>query len=500
MAARLLPSSAVPSANSSNDRLASEGRHNAPDRHERRPHEVSPHFSRRSFLRTSAFALAGATLYACTGGGRKTPVAAPTATASVLATHTHWPIKRVIYLMLENRSYDNLFGRFPGANGTTVGVKLGQEVPLLDCPQWLPGDLPHDRAAHLNDVNGGAFDGFGAGQFGDPWAYTAFRGARVPNYWQLAREYVLCDNFFSSVAGPSFPNHFFSVAGTSGGALDNPENIETRVEEGRRFKSWGCDAVGENVYVFVKDGKGNLTKHDTCFDFKTVPEQLEEVRVPWAYYSAGPYQTGYFWNALNGISGVFHTDLWRPETIRPVDRLPQDIRAGRLPAVTWVTPRFEFSDHPPQITCFAHDWLTEVVNALIESDAWRHTALFITWDEWGGFYDHVPPPVVDDIGLGFRVPTLVVSPFAKKGYVDDAVGEFSSPLKFIEDNWGLPYLTPRIEDTHNFEHVFDFDRAPRTGAQPLPKIDSCYGSPSEFPGDSYPGWPSGTVPDEGAFV
>jgi hypothetical protein len=168
MAARLLPSSAVPSANSSNDRLASEGRHNAPDRHERRPHEVSPHFSRRSFLRTSAFALAGATLYACTGGGRKTPVAAPTATASVLATDTHWPIKRVIYLMLENRSYDNLFGRFPGANGTTVGVKLGQEVPLLDCPQWLPGDLPHDRAAHLNDVNGGAFDGFGAGQFGDP--------------------------------------------------------------------------------------------------------------------------------------------------------------------------------------------------------------------------------------------------------------------------------------------------------------------------------------------
>ena len=165
----------------------------------------------------------------------------------------------------------------------------------------------------------------------------------------------------------------------------------------------------------------------------------------WAFYAAEPGQSGYFWNALNGIEGVFHTDLWRPERIRSVDRLPQDIRAGRLPAVTWVTPRFELSDHPPESTCFAHNWLTDVVNAVMESDDWEHTAIFLTWDEWGGFYDHVPPPTVDDIGFGFRVPMLVISPYARKGYVDDAEGEFSSPLRFISDNWGLPYLTERIE-------------------------------------------------------
>jgi len=465
-------------------------------------HDRSPGltFSRRGFLTASGLSLAGATLFACTGGGRKTPVAAPSVTASVVATETRWPIKRVVYLMLENRSFDNMYGRFPGANGSSVGVKFGEEVPLAACPHWLPGDIPHDRAAHLNNVNDGAYDGFAIGQFGDPWAYTTFDGEMVPNYWQWAREYVLCDNVFASVGGPSYPNHFFFVAGQSGGVLDNPENIEVRIEDGKRFKSWGCDAVGENVYVLVKDDRGNLTKHDTCFNFRSVPEQLEEIGVSWGYYSAGKYQSGYFWNALNGISGVYHTDLWRPERIRPVDKLVEDIEGDRLPSVTWVTPRFELSDHPPQSTCFAHDWLTDVVNALMRSDGWEHTALFITWDEWGGFYDHVPPPEVDDIGLGFRVPMLVISPYAKKGYVDDAEGEFSSPLKFIEDNWGLPYLTRRIERTHNFEHVFDFERNPRRDAEPLPKFGSCFGTPWDYPGDDYPGWPPETEPDPSHFV
>jgi phospholipase C len=464
-------------------------------------HDRVSSFSRRRFLRSSGLALAGATLYACTGAGRKVPVVTPSATPSVVAQDTRWPIKRVVYLMLENRSFDNLFGRFPGANGATTGVKFGQEVPLLPCPAWLPGDLPHDRAAHLNAVNLGANDGFGIGQFGDPWAYTAFERQAIPSYWSLAEDYVLCDNFFASVGGPSYPNHFFFVAGQSGGVLDNPENIETRVEGSRRFKSWGCDAVGENVFVFTRDPQGNLTKHDTCFDFPTVPEQLEGIGVPWAYYAASEFQSGYFWNALNGISNVIHDpDLWQDEKIRPVDRLVQDIEADRLPAVTWVTPRFELSDHPPESTCFAQNWITDVVNGLMRSPAWEHTAVFITWDEWGGFHDHVPPTEVDDLGLGFRVPMLVVSPYARRGYIDDAEGEFSSPLKFIEDNWGLPYLTERIERTHNFEHVFAFERNPRTDARPLRRIRDCYGTPWEYPGDDYPGWPAGTEPDETHFV
>jgi phospholipase C len=472
-----------------------------PPGHERPAHRHPPFLSRRRFLTTSGLAIAGATLYACTGGGRRNPVVTPTATRSITATDTRWPIKRVVYVMPENRSFDNIFGHFPGANGATTGVKFGQEVPLTPSPHWLPGDLPHDRAAFLNMVNGGAYDGFGIGQFGDPWAYTSHEEDMVPTYWQLAREYVVCDNFFSSVGGPSYPNHFFFVAGQSGGALDNPENIEVRRDENGQFKSWGCDAVGENVFVLVKDEHGNLTKHDTCFDFPTVPQQLEEIGVSWAYYSASPYQPGYFWNALNAIAGVFHTDLWREgDTIRWVDDIVDDIKAERLPAVTWVTPRFELSGHPPESTCFAQNWLAGVVNAVMESDAWEHTALFISWDMWGGLYDHVPPREVDAIGRGFRVPTLVVSPYAKRGYIDDAEADHCAPLKFIEDNWGLPYLTERIETSHNFEHVFDFDRGPRTDVSPAPETGSCYGSPWEYPGDSYPGWPEGTEPDETHFV
>jgi phospholipase C len=395
--------------------------------------------------------------------------------------------------MPENRSFDNLFGMYPGVNGATTGVKFGQEVPLTPSPHWLPGDLPHDRAAFLNMVNGGAYDGFGIGQFGDPWAYTTFEEGTVPVYWQLARDYVLCDNFFCSVGGPSYPNHFFFVAGQSGGVLDNPENIEVRNDENGTFKSWGCDAVGEDVYVLVKDEQGNLTKHDTCFGFRTVPEQLEEIGVSWAFYSASPYQSGYFWNALNAIAGVFHTDLRKRSAPGPHGRHPRG-RPPRSPG------HLAGSGHPPESTCFSQTWLAEIVNAVMESDAWEHTAIFISWDMWGGLYDHVPPPEVDHIGRGFRVPTLVVSPYARNGYVDDADADHCAPLKFIEDNWGLPYLTARIEDGHNFEHVFDFDRNPRTDARPAPEIGSCYGSPWEYPGDEYPGWPEGTEPDETHFV
>jgi phospholipase C len=418
--------------------------------------------SRRGFLRNSALALAGATLYACTGGGRKpAPVASPS--ASVARRDTRWPIKRVVYLMVENRSFDNLYGKFPGAKGTTVGVMHGRETPLAPCPHVVPIDVPHNLAAYIEDVNGGTFDGFGPGVGGETWAYTQFAEPAIPNYYRWGREFVLCDNFFASAMGPSYPNHFYFVAGQSGGVIDTPMNIEfIQDPDGGVFKSWGCDAVGDGVFVFVKDERGNLTKHDTCFEFRTVPEQLEEAGISWAYYAAEKGQQGYVWNALSALGNVFHTDLWRPgDTIRGVDRLVEDIEADRLPAVTWVTPRYELSDHPPESTLAAHDWLTSVLNALMRSPAWKHTALFLTWDEWGGFYDHVVPPAIDHFGLGFRVPMLVISPYARRGYIDDAEGEFSTPLRFIADNWDLPYLTPRIERAHTYEHVFDFARKPR---------------------------------------
>jgi phospholipase C len=404
----------------------------------------------------------------------------------------------VIYVMLENRSFNNLFGRFPGVTGSTTGVKSGAEVPLRACPEYLPGDLPHDLAAHMNALNGGEQDGFDLGAWGDPWAYTIFDlRTQLPNYWQWASEYAISDNFFASAAGPSYPNHFYWIAGQSGGAIDNPENIESRPgENGEIYKSWGCDAIGEDVFVFVKDDRGNLTKHGTCFRFRTVGEQLSEAGVDWAYYAADWGQPGYFWNAYNGIRDVFHDQgYWRAH-VRPVDRIVQDVEADRLPPVTWVTPRFQLSDHPPYSSSHCHNWVSDIVDAVMRSDSWDQTAVFLTWDEWGGFYDPIAPPSVDDLGLGLRVPFLTISPYvASRGLIDDEVGEFSTPLRFIEDNWDLPYLTKRIAGTHNLEHVFDFGRRPRPPVPSADRAKTFLRSPFRTP-QEFPGWPPGTEPSD----
>lgn len=466
-----------------------------PDRvhpHDEERSDVHPlPVSRRRFLTRSATAVAGGVLFSCTGGK---PI--PRVTDRVPVVDTATPIKRVMYVMLENRSFNNLFGLFPGVKGTDVGVSYGKEVPLRTCPDWLPGDLPHDRAAYLNSLNGGKLDGFGTGIYGPVWAYTQMKEAQIPNYWMWAREYAISDHFFASAAGPSYPNHFFFVGGTSGGVIDNPENIETRVVGTKKYKSWGCDAIGEDVFVFVKDDQGNLSKHDTCFTFPTVGQQLTRKGVDWTFYSAAPGQTGYFWNSYNGISEIFHSDQWHEHT-RPVDNLVKDIEANDLPAVTWVTPRFELSDHPPVSSSFTHNWISDVVNAVMKSDMWQHTAIFLTWDEWGGFYDPVVPPVFDDIGPGIRVPLLTISPYTRRGVIDDEVGEFSTPLRFIADNWGLEYLTPRIAKTHDMTHIFDFSSPPRPPHVSTERAKT-YGSPWQFPTD-FPGWPAGTVPQENPF-
>lgn len=473
--------------------MAASRDHHPSDRHDEERSDGHPlPLSRRRFLERSAMAVAGGVLFSCTGGRT-----IPRVGDSVSGVDTRWPIKRVVYVMLENRSFDNLFGRFPGVTGTRIGVLDGAAKPLLRCPDWLPGDLPHDRAAALNCLNGGKQDGFGTGDYGDPWCYTQFAGPEIPNYWHWAREYAISDHFFASVLGPSFPNHFFFIAGTSGGAIDNPENIGTRpMDNGAVFKSWGCDAVGDNVYVFTLDDQGHLAKHASCFDFSTVGEQLTHKGVDWAYYAAAPGTPGYFWSAYNGVSQVFHTDLWN-EHQRDVANVITDAKAGTLPAVTWVTPRFELSDHPPASSSFAHNWVSDLIEAIMTGDQWEHTAIFLTWDEWGGFYDHVPPPVVDQVGMGFRVPLLTISPYTVRGLIDDQTGEFSTPLRFIADNWGLPYLTPRIAATHNMEHLFDFSKPPRPPSVTGQRAKT-YGTFDTFPVD-YPGWPAGTVPDPGSF-
>ena len=242
--------------------------------------------------------------------GRATTI--PTVDDPTPTIDTNTPIKRVIYVMLENRSFNNLFGHFPGVKRHRRSASsTARRSRLIACPEWLPGDLPARpcRLPQLRERRQ-AWTGSATGSSVPPTRTPSFDEHADPQLLACGPASTRCrDNFFASAAGPSYANHYYFIAGQSGGVIDNPENIGTRVERRRRpFKSWGCDAIGDDVFVFVKDDKGNLTKHDTCFTFPTVGEQLGEIGVDWTFYSAVPGQSGYFWNAYNGISNVFHTD------------------------------------------------------------------------------------------------------------------------------------------------------------------------------------------------
>ena len=442
--------------------------------------------SRRSFLRGTLLGSAGAFLAACTrkvrglgAPGWPSPIPMGEAPRRVDASRfeTTWPIKHVVYIIKENRTFDHMFGRFPSANGVTVGTDRGVERPLTPATRGGIGeDIEHCYECAIEAWNEGRMDGFNRNEAADRSAYTQFLPQDLPNYWYWAENYVLLDNFFTSAHGPSFPNHLYAIAATSGGTHDNPAQeratLRLRHDTTGLFKAWGCDSI-DGAYVEV-DRDGAVERMFPCFDFDTVGDLLDAKGIPWASYSATPYQNGYLWNAFSAIKRYRgDPERWARHNF-PVDNLVRDIRGGLLPPVTWVTPRFEVSEHPEYSFCWGEDWTTRILNAIMTGPMWRDTAVFLTWDDYGGFYDHEPPPQVDAFGFGIRAPMLVLSPYAKEGHVSHELGEFSSVPRFIEDNWGLPHLTDRDRNATPLLDSFDFDQRPRP-PDPRPPPPDCVG-------------------------
>ena len=396
--------------------------------------------------------------------------------ASSLQTAT--PIKHVVFVIKENRTFDNLFGLFPGADGVSVGIDRGEPRPLTRAPEMLPTDIKHCYTCALQAWNDGKMDGFATiSEAADRWAYTQYLPEDIPNYWHWASGYALFDNFFASAQGPSFPNHLYTIAAQSGGTHENPAQDQELLREHHRetglFKSWGCDAL-DTAWVNVYDSEGVRKRVAPCFDFLTEGDLLNRAGIPWAYYAATQWQNGYIWSAYTAIRRFREDErLWQRHMF-PVDDFVEHARAGLLPPVTWVTPRFEVSDHPEYSLCHGENWTTRIVNAVMEGPLWKDTAIFLTWDDYGGFYDHVPPPQVDDFGFGIRVPLIVISPYAKHGYVSSELGEFSSVLRFIEDNFGLTQLTHRDREATPLLSAFDFTQEPRP-PNLLPLRPNCTG-------------------------
>ena len=366
-------------------------------------------------------------------------------------------IKHIVFIVKENRTFDNYFGTFPGADGATSGeISTGEVIPLRHAPDMTPRDIDHSYQAAVEAIDGGAMDRFdlikGGNVNGDYLAYSQYNESDIPNYFAYARNFVLADAFFSSLEGPSFPNHLYTVGAQSNRAINNPAS---KMTPGR----WGCDAAADSRVQTLEE-PGDFGEVYPCFDFDTLADRLEERGLSWKYYAPGQGKSGYIWSALDAIRHIRLTSLWQQHVVA-TEQFVQDASSGNLPAVSWLVVGSGLSEHPPASVCLGENWTVEQVNAVMSGPDWNSTVVFLTWDDFGGFYDHVAPPVVDNFGFGPRVPLLIISPWAKRGHISHTTLEFSSVLKFIEERFDLDALTERDQDANDLIDSFNFDQRPR---------------------------------------
>ncbi len=249
----------------------------------------------------------------------------------------------------------------------------------------------------------------------------------IPNYWEYAHRFTLCDHFFSSLMGPSEPNHLYTVAAQSGGLVNNPPP--------------------------------GIAQQPGVYSFPTLAQMLQHARVSWKYYDELRPQQHTLWNPLPGFVAFQHNPRLMSHLVS-LGAFYSDLHRHSLPQVAWIVPEPFNSEHPPSDTVQGMWHITHLINAVMASPYWKDTLIVLTWDDYGGFYDHVPPPAVDRYGYGPRVPTLLISPYSRAGKVCHAHFDFTSPLKLIERRFGLPALTRRDARALDMRSCFNFRQTP----------------------------------------
>jgi len=357
------------------------------------------------------------------------------------------PIKHVVVIMQENRSFDHLFNGFPGADTVQIGMNKGVAVPLTAIPLGNTGDVDHSHTGWWQQWDNGLMDGFNNNATMLPYSYV--QPSDTALYWKLAQEYTVGDRMFQSNTGPSFVAHQYMIAGQSGNASENPSG-----------GVWGCDAAPGALVPLVGPNGTDLPGVYPCFDYQTMADLLDAKSITWRYYAPGPTTDSYFIiSAYQAIRHIRFGPDWTNNVISPETSFLTDIANGQLAQVTWIVPAFANSDHPGA-PAQGQDWVASIVNAIGASPYWDSTAIFISWDDWGGWYDHVAPPQIDAMGLGFRVPVLVVSPYAKRGYVSHVTHESSGFLRYMEEIFNLPSLGTRDSIADDFSDCFDYKQTP----------------------------------------
>jgi phospholipase C len=379
-----------------------------------------------------------------------------------------YPIKHVVVIVKENHTFDNYFGSFPGAEGTSTCTKHdGTTFACGHAPDRTTTDLCHAHSCALTNWNSGKMDGWdmpgGSGENLD-LAYAQYQEADIPNYWAYAKAYTLGDHFFANVLGPSFPGHLVVLAAQCGWATGNPNTEITH-------PYWGCDQ-STSARIPVED---QTTCQETqvfpCFKIPSVPDILPG-SVSWKFYGTNFYVFSEIWSMFDAVDEIRHGSTWSTNVVNASD-FETDIDKHTLPNVTWLVDQ-DLNDEHPNVgsVCAGENWTVTKINKLMQSDYWKDTAILFTMDDFGGWYDHVAPPrqygcdKTKPYGLGFRLPLIVMSPYAKPHYVFKDVSEQASIPKFIGKIFGatktLSDIDPAAQDgqANDLMGAFDFTQAP----------------------------------------
>jgi len=369
-------------------------------------------------------------------------------------------IQHIVFIVKENHSFDNYFGAYwswlnkgnppPNPYFTTTGLlSTGATIPLGRTPDNTPNDICHSWKCFAPMLDYGKMDHFDLEptclQNGTLMCMTQMQQADIPNYWAYASNFTLAANFYSSIHASSVPNHMYSIAASSGGLIDQGHLGSERAV--------GCQSPEGGTSDFL-DEHGNTTKQYPCFDINTLGDLLTTAGVSWTSYS--PANIGF--NAFVLINHLFHSDEWNQHVVS-YTQFTSDALAGKLPAVSWLVANAE-SEHPPFSVCYGENWTVNQINAVMQGPDWPTTAIFLTWDEPGGFYDHMSPQTEDTFGLGVRLPMIIISPYSIPGYISTTQYEHSSVIKFIEERFNLPSLNGRDVLANDMLDSFNFDQTP----------------------------------------
>jgi phospholipase C len=387
------------------------------------------------------------------------------ASSSDLPAEASGKIQHVVVIVQENRSFDNLFYGFPGANSASLArLSSGGAIPLQPLPFESGYDLGHSLQDFMTDWNNGAMNGFDKDGgplrtcYGDscPSAIPAnaefsyVEHSETIPYFDMASKYVLADAFFTSQIDSSYDAHLFLVAAKSS-IVNNPNSVP-----------WGCDAPPGTVVPTLLPDRAMGPGVFPCFNDETLGDELDGKGLDWRYYApAIGGDLGQIWSAYDSFAQIRYGPDWTTKVVSPETRVLTDVQSGYLAPVTWVVPDIANSDHAGSGSATGPSWVAAIVNAIGQSQFWNSTAIIIYWDDWGGFYDHVPPPQLDNWGLGIRVPMMVVSPYAKHGHVSHTQYESASVARFIESIFSLSSLGVADGRSNNLGDCFDFGQTPR---------------------------------------